>query len=154
MKKTIVLGLSILLFGSCNNVEKKASSQEADNHTEDHAAHHYNESTDALELNEGERWTVNEEMKPFVSKQEELLNTYAQSNQSDYKALAGQLQEQNQLLIQSCTMTGKGHDELHKWLHPYMALLVDLEQAESKENADKLISEANASFETYHAHFQ
>src|SRR5690606_22737518 len=114
----------------------------------------YNESSEPLELNDGERWVVNEEMKPYLSKGEELLNTYMQASQADHKELASQLQEQNNLLIQSCTMTGKSHDELHKWLHPHMALLVDLGSAESKTNADKLISEINTSFETYHQHFQ
>lgn|SRR5690606_29120080 len=150
MRKSIVLGLGVLLFWSCNDAVKKTASKEVENHTENH----YNKNADALELNEGEKWAVNEEMKPFVSKQEDLLHTYVQSDQSDYKALAGQLQEQNKQLIQSCTMTGKSHDELHKWLHPYMALLVDLEQAESKENADQLISAVHAWFETYHAHFK
>lgn len=154
MKKTIVLGLGVLLFWSCNNSEKKTVSETEENHTETQAEHHHNESSDALELNGGEKWIVNEEMKPFVSEQEALLNAYVQSNQSDNKALAEQLQAQNQLLIKSCTMTGKSHDELHKWLHPYMALLADLGQATTKEDADKLVSEVSTSFETYHAHFQ
>src|SRR5690554_4490896 len=107
MKKIIVLGLSALLFASCNNSEKATTSETEDKHTETHSEHHHNESSDALELNEGEKWIVNEEMKPFVSEQEALLNAYVQSNQSDYETLAEQLQEQNQLLIKSCTMTGK-----------------------------------------------
>src|SRR5690606_18426784 len=102
--------------------------------------HHFNESSEALELNDGEKWIVNDEMKPFVSKQEELLNTYTRTNQTDHQELAGQLQERNEQLIQSCTMTGKSHNELHKWLQPHMALLVHLDASESKEDADKLVS--------------
>ena len=154
MEKTIVLGLSVFLFWSCNNSGKTTGSETEEIHTEAHAEHHYNESSDPLELNDGEKWIVNEEMKPFVAKQEELLNTYMQSNSSDYEALANQLQRQNELLIQNCTMTGKSHDELHKWLHPYMGLLVDLSEAQTEDEADKMVSEVETSLETYHAYFQ
>src|SRR5690554_2302012 len=132
MKKLFIITLGSVIFWSCNNSSDDATiNQEVTTHDD----HHYNESSDELELNNGEKWIVNEEMKPFVSKQEELLQTYIQTNQTDHQELARNLQEQNQQLIQSCTMTGKSHDELHKWLHPYMALLVDLEKARSKEEA-------------------
>ena len=162
MKKTIVLGFSVLLLWSCNNPGKTTSSEEtedhieahSEHHAETHMGHHSHESSQMLELNNGERWIVNDEMKPFVKKQEELLNRYIESGNSDHTALADQLQEQNQLLIESCTMTGKSHDELHKWLHPYMALLARLNRAETKEDADRVIAEIEESLETYHAHFK
>ena len=159
MKKTIVFGLSVFLLWSCNNSEQNTTaetkkSHEHHEHEEDHSNHHYNESEDAITLNDGERWIVNEEMKPFVAQQEELLKTYISSNDTDYKTLANNLQEQNNLLIKSCTMTGKSHDELHKWLHPYIELLADLKAAESVDQAKQLISDAEASFETYHHYFQ
>lgn len=156
MKKTLILAISSIVLWSCNNNSEKTTSAQETVVQEDatHEEHHYNESSEALELNDGEKWIVNDEMKPFVAKQQELLNSYSQNNQTDYKELASQLQEQNQQLIQSCTMTGKSHDELHKWLHPHMALLVHLDASESKADADKLVSEINDSFETYHQHFQ
>lgn len=153
MKKIFILAISSFVLWSCNDTTKKTVVTE-DVDIEVVADEHYNESSDALGLNDGEKWVVNEEMKPFVSKQEELLNAYVQTEQTDYEVLAEQLQEQNQLLIQSCTMTGKSHDELHKWLHPYIGLLVELGQAETQDDADRLVSEVNTSFETYHAHFQ
>jgi hypothetical protein len=37
-------------------------------------------------------------------------------------------------------MDGKSHDELHKWLHPHMALIESLQEAENDDAANKIIS--------------
>ena len=116
--------------------------------------HHYNESDAPLELNDGERWVVNEEMKPYVAKSEELLATYQQNDNADHQALGTQLQEQNTLLIQSCTMTGKSHDELHKWLHPHIELTELLEKAEHPADAGVIVGRIKDSFATYRRYFQ
>ncbi|MBK8820487.1 MAG: hypothetical protein IPN49_15865 [Saprospiraceae bacterium] len=51
-------------------------------------------------------------------------------------------------------MDGKSHDELHKWLHPHMALIESLQEAENDYAANKIISELKSSFEIYNQHFQ
>src|SRR5690606_22008222 len=97
MKKLLVLAISSAILLSCNNASENSTSHQEVAVLEEN---HYNESSEPLELNDGERWVVNEEMKPFLSKGEELLNTYMQAGQADHKELASQLQEQNNLLIQ------------------------------------------------------
>ena len=150
MKKTIVLGMSILLFLSCNNSEKTTSSEEVEIHTEAHNK----ESAEAIELNNGERWVVNEEMKPYVLNGSELTNTYIQEGQKDYKVLAEQLKGQNDQLIRSCTMTGKSHDELHKWLHPHLELVKELENGTDGAQVNKIVSQLQLSYQKYHEYFQ
>ena len=52
MKKVIVFGMSLMLLGSCNNsTEKSTTHQETENHTE----HQHDESSEAIELNNGEK---------------------------------------------------------------------------------------------------
>jgi hypothetical protein len=85
MKKIIVLAISSFLFWSCNiNAEKSTAHQES----ETQAVHQNDEYAAPMELNNGEKWLVNEEMKPFGLKGSELVNAYIRNNQSDYKALA------------------------------------------------------------------
>lgn len=153
MKKTIVLGVSVLLFWSCNNSGKTVSSEEAEIHTEAHEEPHYNESSDAIELNNGEKWVVNEEMKPFVLKGSELVNAYIDDDQSDYKALAEQLKDQNNQLIKNCTMTGKSHDELHKWLHPHLEIVKTLESETDEAKANQIVLSLQKSYQDYHHYF-
>ena len=110
MNKLILsLAAFSIMLSSCSN----STNEKSNNQTEiaEQNNHHLDDESEAIELNNGEKWMVNEEMKPFVMKGEELLNSFIQNNQADYKALAQQLKEQNEQLIKSCTMDGKSHDE-------------------------------------------
>jgi len=147
--KRHLLMLTIALFViSCNN-QTNNEGQEV------HSMHEKNESaTGAIQLNNGEKWAVNEEMKPYILEARAILYEYVENDTDDYKMLAAQLKEKNSGLIQSCTMTGESHDELHKWLHPHMELIASLDQAQNIDAAQPIIARLKQSFETYHQHFQ
>lgn len=123
-----------LVISSCNNTSS-----------------HDHDSTHTIQLNDGQKWQVNAEMTPFIVTGEKILNEY---QGDDYKSLASQLKEQNNKLIKSCTMKGKSHDELHKWLHPHLEMVNALSNAESEEKANEIVSELKKSFETYHTYFE
>ena len=99
-----LLTLSISLF-SCGN---SPSSDNVDATHEDH--HQLNEDSIALShntdldiaLNAGEKWMINDEMKPNIAKGEADLNDYIASNSTDYKSLAEKLKEADNSLISSC----------------------------------------------------
>ena len=105
-------------------------------------------------LNKGDKWLVNEEMKPFILEAENILTEYIASKSSDYTVLAASLQEKNTGLINSCTMEGESHEELHKWLHPHMDLIEALANAETQEMAEPLIAQLSESFVSFHTYFQ
>ena len=150
MKKVFVLGMSVMLFWSCNTTTEKATKKQK---TETHAEHQHDESSETIELNNGEKWLVNKEMKPFVMKGEELVNSYIQNNQTDYNALAQQLKEQNDQLIKSCTMDGESHDELHKWLHPHLEIVKALEEEKDAAKANEIVLQLQQSYQQYHQYF-
>lgn len=159
MKKIFLLVTGSVLIWSCNNPSNET--EKIDDHSQhettmtdhDQDEHHYNESAESIELNDGERWVVNEEMKPYVAKTEELLKEY-NSETDSHVELSERLTEQNNELIRSCTMTGKSHDELHKWLHPHMETVQALGEAESQEEAEKIHADLKQSIDTYHTYFQ
>ena len=107
-----------------------------------------------INLNDGEKWAVNEEMKPFISDSEKILNEFIAKKSTDFITLAAQLKEKNSGLVKSCTMQGASHDELHKWLHPHMKLIESLANASDLEAASKTIDELKESFITYNQFFQ
>lgn len=148
MKKIILLGIVAVLW-SCNNSTKSTSEQESVP-TESH----YNESSDAITLNNGEKWIVNEEMKPFVLKGAELVSTFIEQDNSDFSNLAKQLKELNTELIKSCTMTGKSHDELHKWLHPHLELVEELTETTDETQAKAIVQKLEKSYQEYYNYFQ
>jgi hypothetical protein len=116
-----------------------------------HPAQHEHNPATALELNQGQKWQVNPEMKPAIAAAEELL---MRANDTNTTALAAGLESYNKQLIASCTMQGKSHDELHKWLHPHMELVQTLLQAKDAEEAQVAIRQLKTSFQTYHMFFE
>jgi hypothetical protein len=138
-----VIALVVLTATSCKNNA---------NHNQTHTDAAIAQPT--IELNDGAKWAVNAEMKPFILESESILNTYIASGSTDYKTLAKELADKNSGLIKSCTMDGKSHDELHKWLHPHMALIESLQDADNADAADKIINDLKSSFELYNQHFQ
>jgi hypothetical protein len=146
---TLTIG-SFLLYGCGNSTNEKS------NNNRETATHqqHQHDDEQTIRLNNGEKWFVNEEMKPFILEAENILTEYINNNLSDYKTLAEQLKEKNSGLIKSCTMKGESHDELHKWLYPHTELIESLSKAESTEEASEIIANLQASFLTYHQYFQ
>ena len=144
------------LFMSCGNTKdnKLKEQTEANSQKEHNQEHNQNHNSETLKLNNGEKWVVNEEMKPFILDAEGLLNQYISNQTEDYKTLATQLKEKNNGLIKSCTMNGESHDELHKWLYPHIELIESLSKAESTEAASEIVADLQASFSTYNQYFQ
>lgn len=153
MKKLILtIAASSLLLYSCGN----SSNEKSNNQTVavEQNEHHQENDSEAIKLNSGEKWVVNDEMKPFIIEAEEILNKYIESQSKDYLTLANQLKEENSGLVKSCTMKGESHDELHKWLHPHIELIESLSKAESAEQASKIITDLQTSFSIYNQYFQ
>lgn len=120
---------------------------------EDHDDHHHGDAHGDIILLDGNKWDINDEMKPHVEEGEALLTAYIESGDENYLGLAAELKEANTKLIKSCTMQGQSHDELHKWLHPHLDLTTHLEEAGNIEEAENIIDELVESYENFHLHF-
>jgi hypothetical protein len=155
MKTLKIQAAALVISGlmmSCGNSTDANAPEQTEIVT--HEEHSDDVESDALKLNNGEKWMVNDEMKPFILDSETILNEYINSRSTDFGTLAVSLKEKNSGLIKSCTMTGESHDELHKWLHPHMELIESLSKAESAESAHEIIVNLQASYTTYHQFFQ
>ena len=107
-----------------------------------------------IKLDEGEKWKINEEMIPHLRASEKLVAEFTMSIEKDYQSLAKQLELNNTALIKSCNMKGKRHDELHKWLHPYMMSIKKLGSTDDEAEARDIIESLEASFVTFNEHFE
>ena len=61
------------------------------------------------------------------------VKSFSETKHNDFKEFhqhAENLQKNINLLTSNCTMSGEAHDELHKWLIPYMELVNKLSEAE------------------------
>jgi hypothetical protein len=133
-----------------NTMENPSSDE---NKSEDeHAKSDEHDESAKLELNNGEKWAMNAEMKPFIDKMESQVKAYNPET-GDYKMLGKELSETNDNLIKSCTIKGTPHDVLHAWLMPHMEKIDDLKKAENKEKANHIVAELKESMEKYHQFF-
>jgi len=152
MKQIFLITMGSFLLWSCNNTTEQSSAPKQESVVAESLEHE--KISEAVQLDNGERWSVNEEMKPFLEKGESLVNAFIQEGKSDYNALAKSVKEQNDLLIKSCTMDGKSHEELHKWLHPHLDLVKKLENEADNARAAEEVLDLQKSYQQYHQYFK
>ena len=153
MKKKIILIPAIALFlFSCGNASNEKSEDLSE--IETHDEHHHDDESEAIELNNGEKWQVNANMITHIRNMENDVVSYAKVEQKDYKSLSEKLQSNIDLLTSNCTMKGKAHDELHKWLLPYIDLVKEFSEAKDKTEASKHFENIQISFTTFNQYFQ
>lgn len=151
-KLILTFAVGSLLLYSCGN----STNEKSNNQTEvaEQNNHHHDDESEAIELNNGEKWKVDANMITHIRNMENDINHFANVEQKDFKSLAEKLQTNIDLLTSNCTMTGQAHDELHKWLLPYMNLVDELSVAEDKIEAEKQFQNIQSSFKTFNHYFQ
>lgn len=141
--------ISVLTL-SCNSGSKETEkNNETPTETTVETEHHHDEN-EAIVLNNGEKWKVDDNMMTHIRNMEKDVMAFADNSEKKYTDLASKLKTNLDLLTSNCTMKGQAHDELHKWLVPYMELVDNLEK-ESSEAQFKAVQE---SFVTFNQYFQ
>lgn len=108
-----------------------------------------------LELDNGSKWRLGPHMMgPVRRMQDRLSATSAWELAAEGSAarLADSLFADMDQLVQACDMKGKGHDVLHDWLMPHMALLQRLERTTDPDSVAQVLAElerSNALFDRY-----
>lgn len=151
MRFLLILPAAIFLF-SCNQKEKSGKETESQV-IEDHS-HAVN---DAIELNSGSKWKVVPEMMGHIRNMESDINHFSETKHTeltDYNQLGTSLQKNIDLLTSNCTMEGKAHDELHKWLLPYIDMVSKLNKSKNSDAALHSFEEIRSSFETFNHYFE
>ncbi|MEY3237622.1 MAG: hypothetical protein RI883_1723 [Bacteroidota bacterium] len=144
-----VAALSLVLF-SCNNATKETPVTKIE--TTEESEHHHDASTE-IELNKGEKWTVDKNMMVHIRNMEKDVRSFTKHTKNDYDALSKKLLANIDLLTSNCTMTGKAHDELHKWLLPYIDLANDFSEAKDIKNQENCYHKLEESFDLFNTYF-
>lgn len=153
MKKiTISFTLISLFLFSCRNTSNEKSKQQTETVT--HEEHQHSDDVQIIELNNGEKWKIEGNMITHIRNMEIDINSFANVEQKDFKSLAEKLQSNIDLLTSNCTMEGKAHDELHKWLLPYIDIVKELSEAKDETEASKQFKNIQTSFTTFNQYFQ
>lgn len=154
-KFLILLAFPLFLFACANDAQKggETASQEVvanEEHSEDHDHANHEE---AITLDNGKAWKVDGNMMAFIKKMDKEVATFSGKDYNAYQLLAMNLTENIEGLTSNCTMTGQAHDELHKWLLPYIDLVNDFAKAENMKDAQVALNKIKTSFKTFNQFF-
>lgn len=143
IKFALLVTVGLLCF-SCNTKSKEEKT------TEMNTVEHQHSENEAIQLNDGEKWKVDDNMMRHIRNMEKDVIKFDKENGANYSLLAEKLKANIELLTSNCTMKGKAHDELHKWLVPF----IELVDAFSKDKSANQYTEMKHSFLTFNQYFQ
>ena len=142
--KIAFLATVVLLLFSCNTKSKEEKT------TEIKTEEHQHSESETIQLNNGEKWKVDDNMMLHIRNMEKDVVHFDQEKSTNYSLLANKLKTNIDILTSNCTMKGQAHDELHKWLVPY----IELVDSFSKEKSANQFIEIQNSFKTFNQYFQ
>lgn len=153
MKKIFLISTIAIALIACKNENHHENHDEHEHHDETatHEEDHHNHESEAIMLNDGEKWKVVENMSGYIRNMEKAVNEFKGDN---YPALAKTIDENIRALTENCTMEGQAHDELHKWLLPFIELSEEFDVATEKENQEKIYQEFKKMFVEYNTYFE
>jgi hypothetical protein len=115
---------------------------------------HDHTSSTSIQLNEGQKWTVDEPMMVYIRNLENEVTIFDGETLAEYQALTAALKKNIDGLTSNCTMKGEAHDELHKWLLPFIELVDELDNSKTTAEADTKLEQIRSSFQTFNQYFQ
>lgn len=142
--KITTFALSVFFLFSCNDKAKTEINEPIAAEEHQHSEH------EAIELNDGKKWKVDENMMIHIRKMENEVPSFDKEKPENNQKLANDLKKNLDLLTANCTMKGQAHDELHKWLLPFIALADDF----SKDKSAEQFAEIQNSFITFNTYFE
>ncbi len=145
----LLIPITLLLF-SCGNTVNEDSNKETVVVVKEE--HHHND--DPIALNNGSKWKVDANMMTHIRNMEKDINTLDLRGAKEYAELAGKLEHNIELLTSNCTMEGQAHDELHKWLLPFIDLSSEFSECKTAENYNEIFQKIKSSFVTFNTYFE
>lgn len=149
LKITTVL-LSVFLLFSCNDKAKNQTTDGNETIQTTEVEMHNHSDDKAIQLDGDKKWKVDDNMMAHIRNMEKDVASFDKSNPVNYQVLADKLKNNLDLLTSNCTMRGQAHDELHKWLLPYIELVDDF----SKDRSVEQLAEIQHSFITFNQYFE
>ena len=145
MKKIVVLVLMSWLAFSCGSEQKDLEKQQQEL---------VEQKPHGLELNNGMKWKVDEGMLLSYNLIVKDVHEFKPTSLDDYHILSDKLYTHLKSLINSCTMTGVAHEELHKWLHPFIDDVKALEDVKTEQEGKQLLDKIKHELVVFNAFFE
>lgn len=143
LKITTIL-LSIFFLFSCKDKINKNTTETTETEIHEHSA------DESIQFNDGKKWKVDDNMLVHIRDMENEIASFEKEKPENYQTLAVDLKKNLDLLTSNCTMKGQAHDELHKWLLPFIDLIDEF----SKDKSAEQFAEIQHAFTTFNTYFE
>lgn len=146
-----------MIYGCVGKETTKETVNIPDSVKSDKIAEHEHREGQNIEYNNGAKWKVVPDMMQYIRTMEKDVNKFIETEKNELKGyvqLSTTLQKNIDNLTANCTMQGKAHDELHKWLVPYIDMVDRLGHATTKDEAGEIIEEIKESFKIMNEYFE
>ncbi len=149
--KIIIIALIAITTFSCKKDKPNNTVTKAEQKTVQEEEHHH--ENEVIVFNNGEKWKVVDHMMAHIQNMEKDVNNFNGKSLKDYTVLSNKLNKNIELLTSNCTMKGQAHDELHKWLLPYLDLTNQFTEVKTKDEAENQYQKIKASFKDLNKFF-
>lgn len=160
MKKLMILLLMATYgFVACNRSEHTSETTTPDStqttaKVESEEQHEHDHESEHPQLDNGKKWKVNDDMMVHVRNMEKDMKAFPSDKEKNHAGMADKLHANIDLLTSSCTMTGKAHDELHKWLVPFIEAVDAYSEIADPAKADEKFAELQNRMVTFNLYFE
>jgi len=148
-KFILPLAFSALIFGCNTSSENKEEAVNRETVTTEENHHH--DESEAIVLDNGNKWKVEESMLIYIRNIEHAVNNF---EGKDYTVLAKIIDKNLIDLTSNCTMGGQAHEELHKWLVPFIRLSEQFDVATELAEQEKIYNDFKTSFVEFNTYFE
>jgi hypothetical protein len=156
MKNRIIypIAFGLILFGCNNTTNNKEVTQKETIVTEEI---HQHDEVEAIVLDNGKKWVVVPEMMVFIKNIENAVAEFSKKETAsleEYQNLSKLIAKNLEELTSNCTMTGQAHDELHKWLVPFLDLSAEFAETTNVKEAEIAYKKIEESFKEFVVYFE
>ena len=106
-----------------------------------------------IRLNGKKKWLVDPEMMVSIRKMEAEINSFDGTSMIEYNNHAKTISELIGALTSNCTMEGEAHDELHKWLLPFIDLNDELLESTTVKNSASIVENQRNEIQVFNTFF-
>ncbi len=143
---------SVVLY-SCDSQEENSNSETVSDSTEVVVAEVAPSPHDLI-LVDNQKWVIDEGMRVSIDSIEIRMNDFKGVTLEDYAALSIDLEHHTKSIIANCTMKGQAHDELHKWLLPFIDLRKELNGVTKVSQGETIARELNNELVVFNIYFE
>jgi hypothetical protein len=144
LTKIVDMKKSILIFaialGACTS-----ETNDIVETTHEHAV------SEEVVLDNGKKWAVDTEMMIHI---QNINSDVSSFEGKEFDVLHEKLDNNLTLLTSNCTMSGQAHDELHKWLVPFLGTVQEFGNASTMSESQQIFREIESAMVEFKKYFE